>query len=710
MNGSSLDSIFRPKSIAVFGASEKPGSVGGAILANLRKNGFEGRLSAINPKGGTAFGEVVFASLDDLASPPELAIVCTPAPTVPAIVRDCGRRGVTGMIVISAGFRETGPAGRELELALKAAAAEFPHLRYLGPNCLGALRPFSHLNASFSPVMPSPGRVTFLSQSGALCTAILDWSVEREIGFATCVSVGNMTNVGMGDLIDYFSHDDQTDAILLYLEGLDDAPHFLSAARACSRHKPIIAYKAGRFAESSAAAASHTGAIASVDAVYDAAFRRAGVERAHSVEQLFDCAKLLVGRKYSPGDRLGIVTNAGGPGVMASDAWLGLGGRLAKLNSETIAALDRVLPACWSHGNPVDVLGDATTERFQAAIQASLDDLNVDALLVLLTPQTMTDPKGIAQAVIDAQGRTQKPILASWIGGPAVQSGRVLLRDAGVPTYDFPEEAVHALRHLVSTGRMQAIAIREEARPGIPADQTRFITTDRLVYWRDELTHVQGLLGEVRSKQLLEDYGIPVAPTRIARSEDEAVRLADQLGYPVVLKIISPDISHKTDVGGVVLNVANSDAVRSNYVTMMDTIGRRVPDARIEGVAVERMISEVRGIELLVGMTRDPQFGPVLVVGAGGITAEIQKDSALELPPFDDSSLDRMLRSLRLFPQLEGFRGRPGVNLAKLKDVLARFSQLAEDLPQLSAAEVNPLLASSENVIALDARMIVGGK
>lgn len=704
-----LDSIFKPASIAVIGASEKPGSVGGAIVSNLRKADFPGRLFAVNSNRGTLGGEQVFGSIAELAETPDLAVVCTPAATVPAIVRECGQRGVEGMIVISAGFREAGASGRDLEFALRSAASEFPRLRFLGPNCLGAIRTSNHLNASFSPVMPSAGRLTLLSQSGALCTAILDWSVEREIGFANCVSVGNMTNVGMGDLIDYFSVDSQTDAILLYIEGLDDPRHFLRAARDCSRRKPIIGYKAGRFAESSAAAASHTGAIASSDAVYQAAFRRAGIERAYSIEELFDCAQLLIRPCHPKGNRLAIITNAGGPGVMASDAWLATGGRLAKLSGDTLACLDQQLPRCWSHGNPVDVLGDAPVERFQAAIKRTLDDPNVDAVLVIVTPQTMTDPDGIAQSVVRAQSATDKPIVASWIGGAAVQSGRKVLKDAGVPAYDFPEDAVNALHHLFSTGRMKTVIDESPAALSGNAsghEELRRVTPQRLQYWRDKLTATTGLLDEARSKELLVDYGIPVAASRIALNADQAVQFADEIGYPVVLKVISPEISHKTDVGGVVLNVASADAVRERYAGMLNDVHQRAPGAPIEGIAVQRMISEARGVELLVGMTRDRQFGPVMLVGAGGITTELQKDSALELLPLTDRLIDRMLNSLRIYPLLEGYRGRAGVNIPLLRQVVARFIQLVEDFPNLSAVEINPLLISAENAVALDVRVI----
>lgn len=701
-----MRSLFVPESVAVIGASEKVGSVGGAVFRNLLETGFTGPVYAVNAHRGLVHGRESFAALHELPQVPELAVICTAAAGVPDLVRECGVRGVRGVIVISAGFREAGAAGRAMEDQLRLALAESPHLRMIGPNCLGVLRTENGLNASFAAVPARKGRLTLLSQSGALCTAILDWADERDIGFATCVSMGNMVNVGMADLVDYFAHDDETDALLLYIEGLTDAPRFLEAARACSQRKPIIAYKAGRFAESAAAAASHTGALASSDAVYDVAFRRAGVERAHSIEELFDCARLLVGQSTANGDRLGIITNAGGPGVMASDAWLALHRPLAKLSVESRAALDAALPVCWSHGNPVDVLGDATVDRYRLALRTVLSDSQVDAVLVLLTPQTMTDPAGIAQAVVAAKQATSKPVVASWMGGASVRPGRDLLSQGGVPVFDFPEEAVLALHHVVSTAECRVVIPPLVTFSPVVTDRIR--ETRNLSEWRAELARQPGLLGEVRSKQLLSDFGIPVVPTHVAHSAEEAIGIAERVGYPVVLKILSPDISHKTDVGGVLLGQATAASVRCGYDSMLATVRQRIPRARIDGVVVQPMVTASRGVELLLGMNRDPQFGPVLLIGAGGVTAELQKDTALELLPLDTAGCDRMLRSLRLYPLLEGYRGRPGVHLPKLYDVVARFLQMVEAIPELVTAEINPLLATRDDVIALDARLIAG--
>ena len=743
----SLDPIFTPTTVAVVGASDQPNSVGGAVFQNMRNSPFRERLFAVNRKHSTVAGVRAYASLSSLPAVPDLMVVCTPAPTVPELAREFGRMGGRGMIVISAGFREAGPAGRLIEDDLKSIVQnEFPDLRMIGPNCLGALRPANGLNVSFSPVMALPGSLAFLSQSGALVTGILDWAVDRKVGFSACVSTGNMLDVGMGDLIDYFAADDQTEALLLYIEGLDDPRHFLAAARACTRKKPIIAYKSGRFAESSQAAASHTGAIASMDEVFNSAFKRAGIERVYSIEELFDCARLLVGQNQSSGDRLAIVTNAGGPGVMACDAWLARQGRLAKLDPQTVEQLSQVLPVCWSHGNPLDVLGDASADRYRAAVDAALQDPNVDSLLVILTPQTMTDPDRIAEVVVQAKQQSSKPIVASWIGGPAVESGRVRLKMAGIPVYEFPEEAVEALSHLASSGRLRESAIRylpasnlttripwqkgadplqardfqresialQRVSPHLPHDAS---TTDTpatqsnsvRAAWEKKLSEVKGLLGEVTSKELLAAYGVPVVSTFVAHSASEAAEIADGMQYPVVLKILSPDISHKTDAGGVALNLANGPAVRLAYDQMMQAVHSRFPRARIEGVAIQRMISAARGIEVLLGMTRDPGFGPVILLGAGGITTELQRDSALELPPMDDHRIDVMLRSLRLYPLLEGYRGRPGVNLPRLREVVAKFIQMIEDLPGIATAEMNPLLVTADEVIALDARIISSG-
>lgn len=706
-----LEAIFAPKSIAVVGASDKPGSVGGAIFSNLISAEYRGGLFAVNSNSSVVQGRLAYRFLRALPEIPDLVVVCTPASTVPQLIRECGQLGIPGLIVISAGFQEAGGVGRERNRELITASHEFPSVRFIGPNCPGVLRPANRLNSSFSPVMPRQGNVTFLSQSGALCTAILDWAVERGIGFASCVSVGNMTNVGMEDLLDYFAEDEQTQVVLLYLEGIDNASALLSAARRFSRRKPLIVCKSGRFAASAMAAASHTGAIASPDAICNIAFNHSGMKRVDSIEELFECASLITGTHRLQGDRLAIVTNAGGPGVMATDAWLTLGHQLAHLSADTIGALNEKLPSSWSHRNPVDILGDADVARFQGAIHHVISDPNVDELLVVVPPQKMTDSKAIAETVVSVKKRFDKPIIASFMGGPAMLAAREVLKDGGIPHYDFPEAAIRALSPVVGLCEVQRGIEKplpsSEASTNDPSTLSEPIVQDRAARWRSELGTRRGLLDELKSKELLPDYGIPVVQGRIATSADNAVQLAEQIGFPVVLKIISPDISHKTDVGGIALNVPDGKSVREIFTTMTKAISSSKPEAKIDGICVQPMVSSARGVELLLGMTRDPQFGPVVMLGAGEVTAELQHDSAMELQPFDQNASDRMLRSLRLYPLLEGYRGRPGVNLAQLRTVLASFFQLIDDLPELSMIEINPQLATGERCIALDARMAV---
>lgn len=709
-----LRPIFDPECVAVVGASDQPDSVGHAVYSNLKAAGYGGTLIPVNSRHRMIQGDVAFKSLSDANLRPDLVVVCTPAATVPAIARECGQLGVGGMVVISAGFREIGAAGQSLEAEVKCVLQQYPTLRLIGPNCLGVLAPYAGLNASFSATMPRNGGLAVISQSGALCTAILDWSRDREVGFSGIVSVGNMLDVGFGDLIDYFAADDHTSALLLYIESLTEPYYFIEAAQRCSRKKPIIALKSGRFAESSHAASSHTGAMAGVDAVYDAAFRRAGIERVFSFDDLFDCAKLLESRREPAGPRLAIVTNAGGPGIMASDAWLAQRGQMAVLSPQTINALNQVLPTHWSHGNPIDVLGDAGADRYAVALRIVAADASVDSLIVILTPQSMTDSIAIAETVAAYRQRTDKPILAVWMGGPAVREGRRILEAAGIPVYVTPEQAALALAHLVSASRL-----REQLRqPALPdqfsagcddLNEVESVRADTKLSkkWQARLSQATGLLGEVLTKELLSDYSVPVVPTYTAHSSIEAAVLAMKVGFPVVLKILSPDISHKTDVGGVVLNLPTTDAVEAAYRQIMDSVAQNQPLAQIDGVTVQSMVSASRGVELLLGSTCDPIFGPVLVVGSGGITTEIQHDLVMQLLPLDKQLIQSMLQGLRIYPILEGYRGRPGVDLSRLVDVIAKFARLVASQPGIQSIEINPLLADANSVIALDARVIM---
>jgi acetyltransferase len=704
MPTTNLDRLFRPRGIAVIGAGCSPTNLGRLVLENLQNGGFEGTLFPVNPKHEQVAGRPCFARVALLPEPMDLAVICTPAATVPQLVRECGERQIAGVVILSAGFREEGAAGRELESQIQQEASHFPKMRILGPNCLGFISPHRKLNASFAGAMPAAGGITFLSQSGALCTAVLDWAAQEGIGFANFVSTGNSLDVSIADLIDHFADDPHTTSLILYVESIPQARQFMSAARACSRNKPIIAYKAGRFAESAQAAASHTGAMAGVDAVYDAAFRRAGVVRVSSMDDMFDTAELLSRCRVPHGSRLAIVTNAGGPGVMAADALLERKGTLAPLAADTVAKLDTLLPPSWSHQNPVDILGDAGPERLGIAVQTVLADPGIDAALVICTPQAMTHPQQAAQATIEAARSAHKPVLASWIGGRTMSPAIAALNAAGIPTYFTPEDAVRAFSYLVSYKDGQDVL--HETPRDLSLDRSRHCDELRQKF-RSCVESAHHCLDEVESKELLREYEIPVVATHLASSRDQAVEVAEEIGYPVVLKLHSPDITHKTDVHGVELNLANADAVREAFDRITGSARALRPTAQIKGVAVERMVKEPTGVELIVGARRDPVFGPVLLLGAGGVTAELMEDRSLELPPLNERLARGMVDRLRIAPLLKGYRGRSPLDVEGLITALIHISQLVSDCPEISELDVNPLLVTPDGVTALDARVIL---
>lgn len=698
-----LDKIFKPKRIAVIGANDTPGSVGFSVLRNLIGTGFDGVVYPVNVKRESVQGIHAYSRISALPNVPDLAIVATPAATVPDLIRECGEAGVGGMIILAAGFKEVGAAGRNLEAQLLAASQQFPHLRIIGPNCLGIIAPHRHLNASFAGSMPRAGNVAFLSQSGALCTSALDWAQEEHIGFSHFVSIGNMLDVSIADLIDYFGDDPETHSLILYLESITEAREFMSAARAFTRTKPIVAYKAGRFAESARAAASHTGAMAGEDAVFDAAFERAGIVRAFEIDDIFDCAELLAKQHPPTGPHLAIITNAGGPGVMATDALIARQGKLAQLSETTLAALNEALPDYWSHGNPVDVLGDATPERFVDAFGPVLHDPQVDGILVILTPQAMTDPSGIARAIGRAAQKAHKPVLAAWMGGASVHEGISHLNDVGIPTYTSPEHAIRAFMHLVAYGRN--LEVLYETPRDIPINLSSTPLSDKKPQ-RDVFID-RPLLSEIEAKQRLADYGIPVTMPGSATNAEEAAALADEIGYPVVLKVLSPQITHKTDVGGVVLNLRHRKDVREAFAQIEQSVREHEPEAQFDGVSVQQMVTAEFGIELILGAHIDLTFGAVILVGTGGVAAEILRDRSLGLPPLNERLARRMLESLQSWPLLKGYRGRPGVNIDRLIEILVRFSYLIADSPEILECDINPLLATPTDMLALDARIVI---
>lgn len=699
-----LDKIFNPRRIALIGVTSNPQSVGGKVLSNLVGGGFRGVVYPVNPSFEAVLGIQCYPDIRSLPKKPDLGIICTSAQQVPEIVKECGEAGILGIIIVSAGFKETGSEGKALEDQVQSELLKFDGMRVIGPNCLGIIVPGLNLNASFAAGMPGDGHIAFISQSGALCSSVLDWALEEKIGFSYFVSIGNTLDVDFADLIDYFGEDEKTRSIILYVESINQARKFMTAARAFARTKPIVAYKAGRFPESAEVAASHTGALASEDAVYDAAFQRAGLARVLDIGEIFDCAE-LIGRKKTPqGPRLGIVTNAGGPGVMATDALIASNGVLAKLSDETIEKLNQTLPSFWSHRNPVDVLGDARSKRISKTIEILLQDSGVDAVLAILTPQAMTNSNAIARAIGQLSETSSKPILAAFLGGLNMREGIRLLNEAGVPSYTTPEQAVRAFMTLVAYSR------NLDSLYETPKDIPVQFTLDRknLRSEFDSIISSQGpILSEELSKKMLGAYGIPVTQPHTASKAEEAVDLAEKIGYPVVLKIFSPDITHKTEVGGVALNLKDKMMVQAAFEHILQSANEKIPGAKIDGVTVQPMIQEKDALELILGTKKDPVFGSVIMVGSGGIAAELFKDRAIGFPPLNERLASRMLESLKVWPLLKGYRGKPGINLDLLLEILIRLSYLAADYPEITELDINPLLVSPKHIIALDARIVI---
>lgn len=701
-----LDRMLNPKSIAVVGASERPESVGAAVMRNLVEGGFPGAVYPINPRRSSVWGLQAYNDLQSAPSPVDLAIVATPMETVPSIIKECGATGVAGAVILSAGGRETGEEGRRLEhkIAREAAAAK---VRIIGPNCLGFICPGAKLNASFAAHMPQPGRLAFISQSGALCTAILDLSLQEGIGFSHFVSIGSMLDVDFADLIDYLGNDFRVTSILLYVESIPHLRKFMSAARAVSRIKPIVVLKSGKSPAGARAASSHTGAMAGEDALYDAAFRRAGVLRVTTIGELFDCAELLAKQPRPEGPRLAIITNAGGPGVMAADALAEYGLEPAPLSEKTLEALNAVLPPWWSRNNPVDILGDASPERYAKALQVCVESSEVDGVLIILTPQAMTNPTAVARQVAAMGAKRPCPILASWMGGVNVEEGRRVLNQAGIPTYATPEQAIAAFMELYQFAVNQKMLkeIPKRFREDLTFDEER---ANRVL--QRGLARPHGMLTEVESKELLKAYGLPITVTRLAHHEDQAVVLARDMGFPVVLKICSPDIVHKTEAGGIVLDVQNEDQVRAAYRTVLERARVYKPDAEIHGVSVQPMLRTAQGatgVELIVGAKRDDHFGPVILFGMGGILAELLKDRSLALPPLNRSLAHRLMEDTKVYKVLRGLRNLPPADMASLEELLIRLSQLVTDFPEIVELDMNPVVLQHGKPWAVDARVLV---
>ncbi len=699
-----LDAIFSPRNIALIGATDKAGSIGRTLLWNLISNPFGGTLFPVNAKRSNVLGIKAYPNVAALPEKADLAVIATPATTVPGVIAECVAAGIKGAVIVSAGFKEAGEAGAELEQRILQEARK-GGLRVVGPNCLGIMRPANGLNATISTQMARPGSVGFVSQSGALCSAVLDWSLRENVGFSAFVSVGGMVDVGWGDLIDYLGDDPYTKSIVIYMETIGDARSFLSAAREVALSKPIILINTGRTQAAALAAASHTGALTGSYEVFEAAFRRSGVISVNSIGELFYLAEVLAKQPRPKGPRLTILTNAGGPGVLATQTLTLGGGELAPLSEDSRAAFDKILPPFWSKRNPIDILGDADPARFAAAFEIAAKDPTTDGLLVILAPQAATNPTETAVQLKKYANLPGKPVLASWMGGAEVATGDIILNQAGIPTFPYPEVAAQIFNYM---WRYNYNLKSLYETPVLPADADNDNPSRAQARKLIEAARAAGRtrLSEYESKQILQIYGIPTVATQVARTADEAVQLARQFGYPVVLKLYSHTITHKSDIGGVHLDLRGEAEVRTAFQAIEATMREHAAAEAFMGVAVQPMI-KTDGYELILGSNLDPQFGPVLLFGSGGQLVEVYQDRALGLPPLNTTLARRMIEQTRVSKALKGIRGRPPVDLAALEQLMVRFSQLVAEQRWIKELDINPLLASSTQLIALDARVVL---
>ncbi len=707
MSVRNLDKLFQPRSVALIGATDRAGSVGAVVRRNLSRAGFRGELLLVNPRLRTLDGMPVYANVAALPVAPDLAVIATPRDTIPEIIAALGDRGTKAAVVITAGFGELGNAGRALQQAALDAAR--PHLlRLVGPNCVGIMVPRIGLDASFSHIAPPPGDIAFVSQSGAMVTAMLDWAAPRHIGFSHVVSLGDMADVDFGDMLDYLAADPDTRAILLYVEGITHGRKFMSAARAAARAKPVLVLKAGHSIAGARAAASHTGMLAGSDAVYDAAFRRAGMLRVGTMAELFDAAETLALTRAQNGDRLAVVTNGGGAGVLATDALEAAGGRLASLTAETIERLDQVLPPTWSRGNPVDIIGDASGARYGAALEILFADRGIDAFLVLNCPTALAEPEDAARAVIDTVSAAPRDTLrgrnvfTAWLGEQSAAPARGRFSAARIPTYDSPEAAVSGFLHRVRYQRNQALLL--ESPPARPDPFEPDVAAVRTII-ANALHGERSWLDPEEAAGVLAAYGIPQPLARDAIDPEAAAIEAAAIGFPVALKIRSPDITHKTDVGGVALGLADAASVRGAAMALIARVRAARPDARIDGVTVQQMIRRPAAIELLVGLSEDAVFGPVVVFGQGGTAVEIVRDSAIALPPLNLLLARGQMAQTRIWHLLQGYRGKPAAAIDAVAEVLIRVGQLAADHAEIRELDINPLLADEAGIVALDTRI-----
>ena len=706
MGVENLDKIFKPKSIAIVGATNRVGAPGFSILRNLVGSGYEGVVYPVNPTKESIQGVQAYKSVSDLPKVVDLAIIVTPAKIVLDVVEECGKKGIKGILIISAGFKEIGEEGKKLEEELLKIKEKYG-LRIVGPNCVGFILPYLNMNATFARSMPEKGNIALFSQSGAICGAILDWAAAAKVGFSSFVSVGSMLDVDFGDLIDYFGMDIHTRSIVLYVESITNAKKFMSAAKSFARAKPIIVIKSGRYKEGAKAATSHTGAMAGEDIVYDAAFKRAGIVRVKEISDLFNCSSILAKQPRPTGRNIAIITNAGGPGVLATDAIIERGGRLADLSEETMKKLNSFLPTHWSHANPIDIIGDANEDLYEKTIEVCLDDKNIDGILIICVPQVVADPKALSDKIIDLSKKTTKPILVAYPGEESVYHARQILNRNNVPAYSTPEEAVESYMYLYQYARNLQLIFETPEELNIKSSPSYREKLKNTI--KKALKENRTLLTEGEAKEFIEIYGIQTTKPETAESEDKAIKIAEEIGYPIVMKIHSPQITHKSDVGGVALSIDCKESLKKEYKDMMKRVKEKAPDAEIQGVTIQKMI-ENKGTELIIGSKKDPVFGSVILFGMGGIYTELFKDRAIGFPPLNQVLAQRIIEKTKAYTLLKGFRNIPPVNVQKVEETLINFSQMIIDHPEIKEIDINPLIASGNELIAVDARIVLEEK
>ncbi|MCJ7572479.1 MAG: bifunctional acetate--CoA ligase family protein/GNAT family N-acetyltransferase [Candidatus Thermoplasmatota archaeon] len=698
-----LDKMFKPKSIAVIGASDKVGKTGYRIFRNLIGSGYDGVVYPVNPTKESIQGVAAYKSIDEVPKVVDLAIIVTPANVVYDVIEQCGKKGVKGILIISAGFKEIGEEGKKLEQKLLELKEKYK-LRIVGPNCVGYSLPYLNLNATFAGSMPDKGNIALFSQSGAICGAILDWAAAAKVGFSAFISVGSMLDVDFGDLIDYFGRDIYTKSIVLYSESITNARKFMSAARGFARVKPIIVIKSGRFAEGAKAASSHTGAMAGEDYIYDAAFKRAGIVRVKNILDLFNVSSILAKQPRPSGPNIAIITNAGGPGVLATDAIIEYGGKLAKLSDETMQKLNSFLPTHWSKGNPIDIIGDSDENVYQKAIDVCLDDQNIDSILVICVPQVVADPNRLADRIIDLSKKSTKPILTSFPGEASVQFTRDLLNKNNVPTYNTPEEAVESYMYLYRYARNLELIFQTPEERQVVYNKEKQEKLKQIIKKVKE--EKRTILSESEAKEFIETYDIKITKPIFAKKESDAVNVAEKIGYPVVMKIQSPQITHKSDSGGVALDLQCEESVRKAYKNMMKKVKEKVPNATIEGVTLQKM-AKTQGGEFILGSKKDPVFGSIILFGMGGIFTELFKDLSIGFPPLNQVIAQRIIEKTKAYTLLKGFRNIPPADMEKVEQTMINFSQLIEEHPEIAEIDINPLIICDNELVAVDARIVI---